>query len=93
MILRAIKQLDEYFQHKIFSHLVLQIESTVILSIVAKEFKNNYPECKLITLHDCVITTEKYKDELYNFTQEKISEVLDFDIKLKSDRITICSAC
>lgn len=92
MILRGIKQLDENFQHKIFSHLVLQIESIVVLAIVAKEFKTKFPDCILITLHDCIITTKEYINELHYFMQAKISDVLNLNIKVKSERVTICSA-
>lgn len=88
LILETIKILDPINLHKVFSHLVLQIEGELILCTVTKEFKALHPNCKLITIHDCICTTKEYVDELKKFMQQRISKLLHINIKVSTKRIT-----
>lgn len=87
-ILETIKTLNPKYQHKVFSHLVLQIEGEIILCTVTKEFKDMYPQCKLVTIHDCICTTSEYVIKLKHFMQERISEILNVNINVSSGRVT-----
>ena len=87
-VLKEIKNIDLEKKHKLFSILVLQMESKLILEIVCLEFKEMYPDCKLITIHDCILTTEEYIDELNSFMKDRISKELGININSKMKLVT-----
>lgn len=87
-VLDKIKSIDLVKKHKLFSILVLQMESMLILEIVCLEFKKMYPNCKLITIHDCILTTEEYINELNSFMKERISKELGLQINSKMKLVT-----
>ena len=88
-VYKKIKELDVNSKHKLFSQLVLQKESYLVLDVVCKEFKEKHKDCKLITLHDCIITTSEFKDELQEFMETRISEILKIKINTKQK----CLSC
>lgn len=65
--------------HKLFSYLMLQTESYFMLDVVARTL-NNDPTNKmpLITLHDCLVTTQKNLDILYGKMEDILSKELGF---------------
>ncbi len=73
--IRKFKKKD----HRYFSHMTLQTESYFMLNVVARELNRQYRgKIPLLTLHDCIITTEDHLDLLENFMREKLTEALGF---------------
>ena len=72
--------------HKYFSHLMLNFESYFMLNIVArrlnKETKRKIP---ILTLHDCLITTEKNIKLVHEFMIETLNKELGFKLILKEE--------
>ncbi|SEQ02828.1 hypothetical protein SAMN05421824_0963 [Hyunsoonleella jejuensis] len=72
--------------HKYFSHLMLQIESYFMLHIVARQLNNTYRrKVPILTLHDCIITTEDNMEKVYDFTKNTLNYQLGFDAKMKCE--------
>ena len=70
--------------HRYFSHLTLQTESYFMLNIVARKLNRRYRgKIPLLTLHDCIITTEEHLDLLEDFMKEKLTEALGFTPMMK----------
>lgn len=70
--------------HKYFSHMMLQIESYFMLHIVARKLNNTYRrKIPILTLHDCIITTEENMLKVYDFMKNALSEELGFEAKMK----------
>ncbi|MBN8643126.1 MAG: hypothetical protein J0L86_15045 [Flavobacteriales bacterium] len=56
--------------HKKMSHLLLQLESLVMLGVVGKDYnRKHYKKAPTLTLHDCLITTLDYGKELLESMQ------------------------
>jgi len=58
-----------------FSLLLQRVESYLILDCVVPEFYRRFPAAPIFTIHDCIITTEKYKLELTNVMFEVLYEI------------------
>lgn len=74
--------------YEIFSYLLFQIEAIFVLDIVARKFNNEY--CKkapIFTLHDCIITADKYENELQVHFEKDIAQILGSAPKTKIDKI------
>ncbi|WP_223550546.1 hypothetical protein [Aestuariivivens sp. NBU2969] len=70
--------------HKYFSHMMLQIESYFMLYIVARQLNNMCRrKIPILTLHDCIITTEDNMKKVYDFMNNKLREELGFEAKMK----------
>lgn len=82
-ILRWLKEFKKE-DHRLFSHLMLQIESNYMLNVVARKFNKKYNGKKpLFTLHDCLITTVDNLDTLYHFMFRELSKHLKLKPNLK----------
>ena len=57
-----------------FSLLLQRVESYLILDCVVPEFYRRFPAAPIFTIHDCIITTEKYKLELTNVMFEVLHQ-------------------
>lgn len=63
---------------KKLSHLLFQIESYVMLELIAKEFnRQNRGRVPIFTLHDCLFTTESNAEKLRLFVEERFSELFE----------------
>jgi hypothetical protein len=82
---RFIKDLKRK-NHKHFSHLMLQLESHFMLHLLARKM-NNYFKRKIpiLTLHDCIITTEDNIMELKKFMLKTLSKELKFTPVIKDE--------
>jgi len=58
-----------------FSLLLQRVESYLILDCVVPEFHRRCPASPIFTIHDCIITTEKYQLELTNVMFEVLYEI------------------
>jgi hypothetical protein len=78
--IREFKKID----HRHFSHLTLQTESYFMLNIIARQLNKKYRgKIPILTLHDCIITTEDHLELLENFMNEILSDALGFTPKMK----------
>ena len=61
--------------YKILSHDLQSMESNLIFNKIIKKIKNEYPEIKIITVHDSIIVPKKYKEKVYFiFNNELLNE-------------------
>lgn len=54
--------------------LLQRLESKLILNIVCKQISERVPSAPLITVHDCIYTTERYADELTSIMRDTITQ-------------------
>lgn len=87
-VVKQMKNVDSEDKHKLFSKLVLQKEGEIMLTKVAKEFKEKNKECKLLTLHDCAITTHEYIIELKNYMKSRLSALLGMSVNVKDKQLS-----
>ncbi|WP_048331031.1 hypothetical protein [Bizionia psychrotolerans] len=76
-LLNIINNFKDTHGNKKLSHMLLQIESHYVLDVVAREFnKKYYSQAPIFTLHDCLITTEDFGDELENLVIDTLKDRL-----------------
>jgi hypothetical protein len=57
---------------KEFSHLLQQIESSIFLMIIAKKITDEHPNVPFFTIHDNVVTVERYASLVESIMKEEI---------------------
>lgn len=75
------------YGYKKLSFLLFQLESLFVLDIVARKFNKKY--CKkapIFTLHDCLITTEDYGNNLQICLNDSMNEILGCAPKTKIEK-------
>lgn len=60
---------------KEFAYLMQRAESYLILNIVANEFINTYPNAPVFTIHDAILTSGEYINELEKLLKKRLYEV------------------
>lgn len=60
---------------KEFAYLMQRAESFLIIKIVAKEFINAYPNAPVFTIHDAILTSGEYINELEKLLKKRLYEV------------------
>jgi hypothetical protein len=75
---------ETFQQHKKVSHLFLQLESYVMLDIVARKWNKSRSKIPFFTLHDCIITTKDNVEELKRFMEEVFTTVVGVSPKFKT---------
>lgn len=71
-------------QHKKVSHLFLQLESYIMLDIVARKWNKSKSKIPFFTLHDCIITTKDNVEELRLFMEEVFISVVGVSPNFKT---------
>lgn len=85
-LLENINRFKDKEGYKTFSHALLQIESHYMLDEVARVFnKENWRKAPVLTLHDCLITTVDYAEELENTMERVFTDLLDIPPKMKAE--------
>ena len=51
---------EKKYKHADFAHKLQRFESKVILEVAALAFVSKYPAAPLLTIHDCLLTTQKW---------------------------------
>ncbi|MGG6229361.1 hypothetical protein [Tenacibaculum sp. SDUM215027] len=83
-IFRFIKELKEVQDYKMFSHLLFQIESEIILEQVARPFNRlNGGRVPIFTIHDCIFTVEGKENILKDFMEDRFVKLFGTKIGLK----------
>ncbi len=75
---------DTFQQHKKVSHLFLQLESFIMLDIVARKLNKSRSKIPFFTLHDCIITTKDNVEELRRFMEEVFFSVVGVSPNFKT---------
>jgi hypothetical protein len=58
--------------YRILSHTLQNLESDLIYNKIIKEIMSEYPQIRLLTVHDSLICSEKYKDVIKNIFKIKM---------------------
>jgi hypothetical protein len=58
-----------------FSYLLQRAESYLLLHVICREFHLKYPTAPLITIHDGILTTQSFHQELNGFVLKRLSEL------------------
>jgi hypothetical protein len=74
---------ETFQQHKKVSHLFLQLESYMMLDIVARKLNKSRTKIPFFTLHDCIITTKDNVEELKQFMEEIFTTVVGLSPNLR----------
>jgi hypothetical protein len=75
---------ETFQQHKKVSHLFLQLESYMMLDIVARKWNKSRSKIPFFTLHDCIITTKDNVEELKQFMEEVFTSVVGVSPKFNT---------
>jgi hypothetical protein len=75
---------ETFQQHKKVSHLFLQLESYMMLDIVARKLNKSRTKIPFFTLHDCIITTKDNVEELKRFMEEVFITVVGVSPNFKT---------
>jgi hypothetical protein len=71
--------------HRFYSYLTLQTESYFMLNIIARKLNKDFrKKIPILTLHDCIVTTEDKVEILKTFMETTFLEELGFVPMLKS---------
>ncbi|MBE4950882.1 hypothetical protein [Chryseobacterium culicis] len=83
-LLEKINKFKDKAGHKIFSHILFQIEACFVVDVVARRFNRKYRRnAPIFTLHDCLITTSDYVDRLQEEFKDCFIEYLNCFPKTK----------
>lgn len=69
-----------------FHELLTTIEAHVLLDVVAKQISDKYPKMPLGSIHDCLITTNKYIRILNHEMHSLIKEATTVDVNLELEQ-------
>jgi hypothetical protein len=73
------------FGYKSLSHLLLQMESCLMLDKVARKFNaKHWRVAPIFSLHDCLITTVDYESQLETILTEVFEEEFDVAPKVET---------
>lgn len=76
-LLDRINKFKDDAGHEKFSHILFQIEACFVVDVVARRFNRKYRRnAPIFTLHDCLITTSDYIDNLQQVFNDIFMEYL-----------------
>lgn len=83
--LELLNRFKDEHGYKLFSHILFQIEAYYVINVVSRQFnQKHYKKAPVFTLHDCLITTFDYKDELEHTLKENLLNMLKYAPKTQS---------
>ena len=71
---------------RIFSYLLQRTESYLVLEIICKEFHNKCPEAPIFTIHDSVLTSAEYSDDLFELMYDTLHSITGIVPGLKKEQ-------
>jgi hypothetical protein len=77
--------------YKVLAYDLQNLESDLVFNKIVNEVRINYPEIHLITVHDSIICSKKYKDIVIDIFTEKLSNEFENEQKLEINEISIKS--
>ena len=70
-----IEKMHKLIGNDRFSYLLQRSESYLLLDVILREFNEQYPQAPLFTLHDGVLTTDRYSNELKELILKRLKEI------------------
>lgn len=70
-----IEKMHKLIGNDRFSYLLQRSESYLVLDVILREFNEQYPQAPLFTLHDGVLTTNRYSNELKELILKRLKEI------------------
>ncbi len=74
--------------HKEFARKMQRIESDLIINNVCRKLYRDYPCIRILTIHDSILTTEKYLDAVRGTIGEIFLSKYGIEKKIKKERVT-----
>ncbi|MDW3194595.1 MAG: hypothetical protein R8G66_19610 [Cytophagales bacterium] len=75
-LIKQLKSFDEYpikERHKYFPFLLQRLEAYLFLEVIAKKFKTMNPLAPLFSIHDSLITTVDYENDLRSLMDKELT--------------------
>lgn len=86
-ILKNINKFKSDKDYEKFSHALFQIEAHYMLNEVARNFNRvYYKKAPLFTLHDCLITTIDFEEQLRSVMKETFTQLLGVPPKMEAEK-------
>lgn len=79
-----ITQMHDSIGSSKLAYLLQRAESYLVLNVVSRQFHDKYPLAPLYSLHDAVLTYEKYLPDLERMILESFYSLTGIDVGLKS---------
>ena len=73
----------KYKEHTLLAIMLQNIESHLFIDVIAKEMSKHAPKAPVFTIHDSVVTTDAYTDQLYQLMTEKLTQLVGTPPMLK----------
>jgi hypothetical protein len=70
-----VRRIHDMIGNDRFSYLLQRSESYLLLDVILREFNEQYPEAPLFTIHDAVLTTERYSKQLNEYIVKRLNEI------------------
>jgi len=69
--------------NKLLAHYLFHLESTLILYKICKRIKKTNKNIEIITIHDCLLVTEKYAEVVKKIMEDEFKEIFRISPQLK----------
>jgi hypothetical protein len=70
-----IRELKQVYGHAVIAWILMRVESTLIIDRVCRRLMNESPEAPVVTIHDSILTTPKYRDKIEKVVLEEYGSV------------------
>lgn len=70
-----VRNIHEMIGNDRFSYLLQRSESYLLLDVILREFHDLYPSAPLFTIHDAVLTTDRYSKQLNEYIVKRLNEI------------------
>ena len=85
IILNIINKFKDEYEYEKLSHVLLQLEALFVIDEAGRSFNNkHWRKAPLFTLHDCLITTINYKEELEACMKESFKNLIGISPNMKT---------
>jgi hypothetical protein len=78
--------------YAVLSHVLQRLEARLVLDIVCREIRQQWPEIPLLTVHDCILTTLPFVDHVKDYFAYRLNELVGVRPKLDVKSITAQAA-
>lgn len=80
---RFIREMHDIIGPDKFALLLQRVESYLILDKVCRQFKDSFPDAPIFTIHDAMLTNQKYLPDLCSQTQDTIQKITGKAVGIK----------
>jgi hypothetical protein len=72
-----------------FAQFLQKAESYLVIDIITREFQIKYPSAPLFTIHDSILTTEEFANEVHELMHERLVELTGIEPGLSMELFSI----